>query len=281
MRLGGVAALAALLIASPAYAEEPAPISLGESYAVTTHEADRRINVLLPLDYDEGDKEYPLIVVLDGGERQDLYLAHGIHSWNQLWGRSQPAIIVGVETVDRQRELLPPTKSIEERERYPTAGEAQSFRRWLVEDVMPMIRARYRDNGTAILVGESAAGHFVAETWIKAPSAFDGYAALSPSLQWDNQSLSRTLSGKHPVERPPIFLSLADEGGATEEGALRFVSEAGDAHCFADRRDSHVRHANAMHQVLAEALQFLLPTKADWLEEYGFVVECSEVGEDE
>ncbi|AWW74516.1 iroE protein [Erythrobacter sp. KY5] len=279
MRLSRFAAFAALVLAGPLIAEEPSPISLGEAHVVTTHDSERRINVLLPLDYEESDNAYPLVFVLDGGEAQDIYLAHGIHTWNQLWGRSQPAIIIGVETVDRQRELLPPSASPQERERYPTAGEADAFRQWLIDDVMPMVRARYRENGTAILVGESAAGHFVAETWMTRPEAFDAYAALSPSLQWDNQSLSRKLSGEPPIMRPPLFLSLADEGGATEEGALRFVNAAGDAVCFADRRSSHVRHANTMHQLLADALQFLLPTDADWLEEYGFVVECSEVGE--
>ena len=253
---------------------EPVPITVGVSHEAETHGAKRRINVLLPLDYEESDRTYPLIVLLDGGTQQDLFLQFGIYRWNQLWGRSREAIIVGIETVDRQRELLPATRNPEEKERYPNAGEADAFREWLAQEVLPMLRSFYRDNGEAMLIGESAAGHFVAETWVKTPQMFDGYAAFSPSLQWDEQSLSRSSVLAQSADRPPFYLSLADEGGATEEGALRFVAAAQDSVCFADQRESHVRHANALHQTLPGAMQFLLPTPADWLEEYGLVVNC-------
>ena len=253
---------------------EPKPITVGVSHEAETHGAKRRINVLLPCDYDDSDRTYPLIVMLDGGHEQDLFLHFGIHRWNQLWGRSREAIVVGIETIDRQRELLPPTRDPEEQARFPSAGQADALRTWLASEVLPLLRASYRDNGEAVLIGESAAGHFVAETWVKTPQMFDGYAALSPSLQWDEQSLSRSNALSQAIDRPPLFLSLADEGGATEEGALRFVAAAKSKVCFADQRDSHVRHANALHQTLPEALQYLLPTPADWLEEYGFVVNC-------
>ena len=250
------------------------PITIGAAHTLTTHGAERRLNVLLPADYHSSDKTYPLVIMLDGGPAQDLFLQFGVHRWNQLWGRSQEAILVGIKTVDRQRELLPPTRDAEEAARYPKAGEAEVFRAWLKTEVLPLVRATYRHDGRAVLIGESAAGHFVAETWVRAPEMFDGYAALSPSLQWDGQSLSRALELAEAKERPPLFLSLANEGGATEEGAVRFVQSAADTLCFADRRASHVRHSNSLHQLLPQALQFLLPTKADWLEDYGLTVDC-------
>ncbi|VWX57723.1 IroE protein [Sphingorhabdus sp. 109] len=262
---------------SPSQAQDSVtsePLTIGTSYLVSTHGAKRRLNVVLPADYDESDQTYPILIMLDGGVRQDFYLTLGIERWNQLWRRSAPVIFVGVETVDRQRELLPPTKSGEEQGRYPTAGESADFRAWLSGTVLPLIRDRYRDDGRAFLAGESAAGHFVAETWAITPQLFDGYAALSPSLQWDNQSLSHRLAGMEKQDRPALFLSLADEGGATEEGVLRFVSEAGSNLCFADRR-TELAHANMLHGLLPEALQYLLPTDADWLEDYGLALRCS------
>ncbi|MEM7689583.1 MAG: alpha/beta hydrolase-fold protein [Pseudomonadota bacterium] len=254
------------------------PITIGEAYPLTTHGAERRINVLVPPGYRASDKAYPLVVMLDGGTEQDLFLQFGIHRWNQLWQRSEEAILVGVETVHRQRELLPLSANAEEARRYPDHGQADLFRAWLKDEVLPLVRAKYRHDGRAILVGESAAGHFVAETWVETPELFDGYAALSPSLQWDDQSLSEDPNLRDARQRPPLFLSLANEGGGTEEGALRFVASAADPVCFADRRASHVRHSNTMHQLLPEALQFLLPTKADWLEEYGLTARCQMTG---
>jgi len=251
------------------------PLTIGTSYLVSTHGVERRVNVVLPPDYDQSDKTYPILIMLDAGLPQDFYLSLGMERWNQLWQRSGPVIFVGVETVDRQRELLPPTRSKAEMERYPTAGESAAFRKWLSTSILPLIRNQYRDDGRAFLAGESAAGHFVAETWVVAPALFDGYAALSPSLQWDKQSLSHRLVGMEKQDRPPLFISLADEGGETEEGVLRFVAEAGSDLCFADRRKELV-HANMLHGLLPEALQFLLPTEADWLEEFGLTIRCSD-----
>ena len=250
------------------------PITIGQTHTLSALDADREVNVILPRGYSESEEEYPLAIMLDGGLDQDMFLALGLERWNQLWGRSQQAILVGVQTVDRQRELLPPTRDEAEQERYPTAGQSLDFRDWLAGEVLPVLRERYRHDGRAFLIGESAAGHFVVETWINAPNMFDGYAALSPSFQWDDQSLSRGFSTAPDEMRPPLYVSLADEGGATEEGALRFLNAAGQMVCFADRRDSHVRHANSLQQLLPEALQFLLPTPADWLEEYGMTVGC-------
>lgn len=272
----------AMIAAAPLHAQDTLksePLTIGTSYTVTTHGAERRINVALPADYDRNDTTYPLVLMLDGGLRQDFFLTLGMERWNQLWQRSEPAIFVGIETIDRQRELLPPTSVKSEQERYPTAGESASFRDWLSTSVLPLLRDRYRDDGRAFLVGESAAGHFVAETWAREPDLFDGYAAISPSLQWNDQNLSRRLDSMERRDRPPLFISLANEGGATEEGIARLVSAAGPNVCFADRRTELV-HANTLHGLFPEALQYLLPTEADWLDDYGLTLRCADRASD-
>lgn len=126
-------------------------------------------------------------------------------------------------------------------------------------------------------MGESAAGHFVVETWAEAPGLFTGYAAISPSLQWDFEALSRRALGEG--QRPPLYLSLADEGGATETGMMRLLGALSPSqpYCFSDRR-KELHHATALHGLLPEALQYLMPTKADWLEEYGMVLRCEQRG---
>ena len=157
------------------------------------------------------------------------------------------------------------------------SGEGASFRAWIAGTVKPMVEARYRHDGTAFLVGESAAGHFVVETWATAPQMFTGYAATSPSLQWDFEALSRRLIGT--AKRPPLYLSLADEGGATETGMERLlgVLPPGQPYCFSDRR-TQLRHATSLHGLLPEALQYLLPTEADWLDEFGMILRCEKRG---
>lgn len=276
-----IGALAAMLLASgqPAAVPEPEPIVVGESYTLEALGADRAVNVILPPDYaDQPGKSWPIVVQLDGGADQDLFLGNGLEKWNRLWGRSQTAILVGIQTVDRQRELLPKTSVAGEKAEYPTAGESAAFRTWLADTVLPLLRARYRSDGTIILLGESAAGHFVVETWLGDPELFTGYAAISPSLQWDGQSLALTASA--PVAgRPPLYLSLADEGGETEQGMFALLGKLGEgqAYCFSDRR-ADLHHSNSLHALMPEALQYLLPTDADWLEEYGLGLRCDRGG---
>lgn len=271
-----LSAAAAFATALPA--AEPQPLTIGETVTLEALGSERSVNIVLPPDYAEHpDKRWPVIYQLDGGQAQDLMMGTGLMRWGALWGRSEDAIIVGIETKDRQRELLPPTADEAESKRWPTAGESALFRAWIADTVKPLIEARYRHDGRAFLVGESAAGHFVVETWEKTPGLFTGYAAISPSLQWDFEALSRRPLGKGA--RPPLYLSLADEGEATESGMLRLLAAlpASQPYCFSDRR-TELHHATALHGLLPEALQYLLPTKADWLEEYGMVLRCERRG---
>lgn len=274
-------ASAVLAAAAPNAEIVPEPLVIGDTYRVEALGEERRINVILPPDYEaQADKRWPVVVQLDGGAGQDLFLGNGLEKWNRLWGRSQPAIVVGIETVDRQRELLPPTRMAGEQEDYPTAGQSEAFRRWIAETVLPLVKNRYRHDGRTILLGESAAGHFVLETWLKRPDLFTGYAAISPSLQWDGQALA--LAADRSVDnRPPLYLSLADEGGETEQGMMRLLSKlaTGQKFCFSDRR-ADLHHANSLHGLMPEALQYLLPTEADWLAEYGLELRCDRGGQE-
>lgn len=274
------AAVAALVLggAVPTKAQDPQPLAIGETITLEALGQSREVNIVLPPDYaSQPDKRWPVVYQLDGALRQDLMMGAGLMRWGALWGRSADGILVGIETKDRQRELLPPTGDAKERGRYPTAGESAAFRAWLAQTVKPLIEARYRTDGRAFLVGESAAGHFVVETWEEAPQLFTGYAAISPSLQWDFEALSRKPLGVGP--RPPLYLSLADEGGATESGMMRLLAALPESqpYCFSDRR-TELHHATALHGLLPEALQYLMPTKADWLEDYGMVLRCEKRG---
>jgi predicted alpha/beta superfamily hydrolase len=267
---------AAALAAAPA--PEPQPLAIGETVVLEALGAERQVNIVLPIGYaEEPERRWPVVFLLDGGVTQDLMMGAGLQRWNTIWGRSANAIIVGIETKDRQRELLPPTGDAAERTRWPTAGESAAFRAWIAGTVKPLIEARYRHDGTAFLVGESAAGHFVVETWVSTPGLFSGYAAISPSLQWDSEALSRRALGEG--RRPPLYLSLADEGGATKSGMMRLLATLppSQPYCFSDRR-KELRHATALHGLLPEALQYLLPTGGDYLDDYGFTLRCERRG---
>ena len=276
------AALASAAAAEPA-AIAPQPIVLGESYRVpsTVMGAERTINVYLPAAYGKSDARYPVLYLIDGGVDQDFVHVVGASVIGAAWGRQQDAIIVGIATQDRRDELTGPTADPALLAKYPTAGHSERFRRFIRDEVKPMIAARYRTNGTDGVVGESLAGLFIAETWLREPGLFGSYAAISPSLWWDNAALAGAapmLAGSRQTGHR-LFVATADEG--PDEAAIdaRFLAAVGlrSEVCAVPHRE--YTHATIYHSVVPAALQFLFPTPEKLDPQYGFTTGCPETSE--
>nr|WP_312160516.1 alpha/beta hydrolase-fold protein [Brevundimonas diminuta] len=212
---GGATALATSAEDAPAVAETP--IVIGRSYALPSAVMGqtREINVWLPPGYAESGQTYPVLYVLDGGQDQDFHHISGIAQLGTIVGTTRDVIVVGVASVDRRNELALPTEDAELIARYPTQGHSDRFRRFIGEEVQPFIESRLRTSGEAALMGESLAGLFVVETFLKEPQMFDAYVAVSPSLWWDGGRLARQ-SGAHLRDHSndprTLILTLGDEG---------------------------------------------------------------------
>lgn len=212
---GGATALAATVEDAPAVAETP--IVIGRSYALPSAVMGqtREINVWLPPGYAASGQTYPVLYVLDGGQDQDFHHISGIAQLGTIVGTTRDVIIVGIASVDRRNELALPTEDAELIARYPTQGHSDRFRRFIGEEVQPFIESRLRTSGETALMGESLAGLFVVETFLKEPQMFDAYVAVSPSLWWDGGRLARQ-SGAHLRDHSndprTLILTLGDEG---------------------------------------------------------------------
>ncbi|VWX51209.1 alpha/beta hydrolase [Novosphingobium sp. 9U] len=277
---GSVLTALACLLSAPAiaFAAEPAvaPITIGETHRLKYVQGDsREVNVYLPDGYREGTQRYPVLYVIDGGLSQDFLHVAGTSALNAIWGRSLPAIVVGVETKDRRAELIGSPGTADQHKQYPTAGQSARFRAFLRDQVKPLIEARYRTSGQDGVIGESLAGLFIVETWLREPGLFDRYAAIDASLWWDDQALSKSsaavLAGKQP--RGPMFLTYSNEGPETSDAADRVANAAGPLVCLAPRTD--LTHATAYHVLSPQALQFLFSTDNKHDPEWGFEVTCS------
>ena len=273
---------AALLAAAPsATAVVETPIILGTSLKLhaSALDEDRVVNVVLPARYAAHPQaRFPVLYVIDGGVDQDLVHVAGTAMLGAMWGRSQDAIIVGVETKDRRKELVGPTRDAELLAKYPSAGHSAAFRAFLRDQVKPMIARRYRVSGKDAVVGESLAGLFIVETWLNAPSLFGGYGAISPSLWWDKEALSKTAAAKVGARQAghPLYLTIGDEGAEMQAGVDRIVAAArrSDAtFCYAPRAD--LTHSTIYHTVTPTVFQYLLPPKEAPAPEFGFEVKCS------
>jgi len=219
-----------LVFAAPSSARaDETPITIGTSYTIDSalYGAERTVNVFLPLSYESG-ASYPVLYVLDGGVRQDFLNLVGMGALAWLSGQYREFVVVGVQTENRYHELTAPSDVKEDNEINPDNGGAATFRRHVVDEVKPFVEAKLRTSGEDAVIGESLAGLFIAETFLREPTAFDHYVAISPSLWWRNMGLADEAPSLLGAEDFPsgrsLYVTLADEGGMMLEGVERFVN---------------------------------------------------------
>jgi len=265
---------------TPPPAASARPIGIGYEHTIASAALGeaRVVNVVLPPGYArEPEKRYPTLYVIDGGLEQDLLHVTGVLHLGALWGRSSEAIVVGIETKDRRRELTARTFDPELLQRYPSAGASGSFRNFIRDEVKPLVARLYRTNGRDAVIGESLAGLFVLETYLEKPSLFGAYASIDPSLWWDRERLSSSAAAKLGAGQSgrPFYLAVAREQTETP-AAMRRVAEAigarGTPWCFALRPD--LLHSTIYQQLTPQALQFLLPPATPPEAQFGFDVRC-------
>lgn len=169
-------------------------IVLGQGYEIASAALGetRQVNVYVPADYAASGKKYPVLYLIDGGVDQDFVHIAGLSQHASISASFREMIVIGIATTDRRRELtFPATSDATLKDEYPTHGESAKFREFIAGEVKPWVEARYRTDGQDVVIGESLAGLFVVETFLKQPALFDGYIAVDPSLWWDNGSLTR------------------------------------------------------------------------------------------
>ena len=275
------AGLSMLTASASLQGQTPKTITIGTSHQLESRRLGevRTINVVVPAGYGKDTvKRYPVIYLIDGGVDQDLLHVAGVAQLGAMWGRTRDAVVVGVETKDRRRELVGPTRDPDLIKKFPTAGSSAAFRSYLRDEVKPLIERSYRTNGDDIIIGESLAGLFVVESFLNEPALFDGYAAIDPSLWWDREAQSRTAAAKigpdHRGKR--LFVAMAKEQSEAPTAMDRFmdsVRRSGAIWCLSARPD--LTHATIYQQVTPQAFQFVLPPGEAPPPEFGFEVQCS------
>lgn len=277
----GLAAAAVLLQgqappARPAPAEAGSPILIGRSYVVPSAvlQGTRRVNVYLPPHYGAPRRRFPVLFLLDGGADEDFHHITGLVAISSAYGTTEEMIVVGIEGVDRRHDLTSASSDPDDLKVAPTSGGAAAYRRFLVDELQPWVAAHYGQPARTVLIGESLAGLFALETALREPAAFNDYIAVSPSLWWDRQSLSREAAAdlaKGRFEGRRLWLASADEGSyspemaaATERlvAALKTAAPRGLAWTYTPF--PHETHATIYHPAAMAALRalFALPRPA-------------------
>ncbi len=152
----------------------------------------RKINIYTPSSYKNDNDSLSVLYMLDGGIKEDF--PHIANTIDKLINSNTipPMILVGIENTQRRRDLTGPTEVEEDKKVAPVVGQSQNFRNFITSELFSEINKRYRTTAGKTIIGESLAGLFVVETFIKEPAMFDNYIAMDPSLWWNNAGLVKT-----------------------------------------------------------------------------------------
>lgn len=208
------------LLTAPLRAQDappPDPVPAHDSLAIVSRalEEARTINVHVPSGYAASSaSKFPVLYMPDGGLDEDF--PHVVNTVDSLIaaGKIRPVIVVGIPNTQRRRDLTGPTRIGSDSAIAPRVGGSTAFRRFIREELMPVIDARYRSTSENSIVGESLAGLFIVETFLDDPTMFDHYIALDPSLWWNGGALvdsaSATLAALGSGPRT-LFLASSSE----------------------------------------------------------------------
>jgi predicted alpha/beta superfamily hydrolase len=220
------AQLFALLSVQACAADRAAPLVIGETLTIDSKilSETRRINVYLPPGYAESPNlRLPVLYVPDGGIAEDFLHVAGLVQVSVGNATMRPFVLVGIENTQRRRDMTGPTENENDKKIAPRVGGSEAFRKFIREELMPLVKARYRTTDETAIVGESLAGLFVVETFLLEPDLFDTYIAFDPSLWWNDQKLvngaGERLAARPKLKKTLYFASSDDDLhiGATQQ----------------------------------------------------------------
>ena len=198
--------------------DKPAsPLVIGETFTIDSKilGETRRINIYLPPGYTESQStRLPVLYMPDGGMAEDFLHVAGLVQVSVGNGTMRPFLLAGIENTQRRRDLTGPTENPEDKRIAPRVGGSAAFRAFIRQELMPQVKARYRTTNETAIVGESLAGLFVVETFLKEPDLFDTYIAFDPSLWWNNQKLVNEAAGdlrERPKSAKTLYFASSDE----------------------------------------------------------------------
>lgn len=199
-------------------------ITIGQRHTINSGilGEERSYSLYLPRGYEDSNARYPLLIALDG-----YYLwTIGIVDYLSFAGDIPQMIVLALDSSDRDRDFTPTNSRNLEGEEVPSSGGAHQFIRFLEEELLPQIEARYRLEPFRLLAGHSLGGLLCCTVLVENPDLFQAYLAMSPTLPWDNDWLIKQMEHKLRRHHPrQLFFSLGmdNQGGIMEESALAFM----------------------------------------------------------
>ncbi len=185
---------AALILVAPAPAVRAQDAAVApwitDTLQSTTLHTPRVLSIALPTGYKASTDSFPVLVLLDADDRPQFEAAVANANFLASRGEIPGLIIVGVVNgKDRSHDMTPPATG-ETAKLIPTAGGADAFETFIVDEVLPYVRGKYRARRVTVLAGHSLGGLFGLYLAAKGENPYQGIIAMSPSLWWNDSTVA-------------------------------------------------------------------------------------------
>lgn len=225
-----IAALGLALLVSSAVAQNappgPTPPWVRETLQSTRLNEERVILVSTPTGYQATVDGFPVLVILDAGDQPQFNAA--IANIRFLASRNEipDLIVVGIPNGrDRSHDMTPPATG-ETLEQTPTAGGADAFEDFLAEEVLPLVRRKYRVRALTLLAGHSFGGLFALHVMATRSHPWGGVIAMSPSLWWNDSTAAtvyaEAIAAQH--DGPRLFVTSGGLEGVIDRPTQAFIA---------------------------------------------------------
>ena len=185
----------------------------------------RTLYVATPAGYATAVRRFPVLVLLDADDEDQFNAAVANVRFLAGRGAIPELILVGiVNGKDRGHDLTPVANAANAKQN-PTAGGASMFVDFIVHEVLPEIRAKYRTLPATFLGGHSLGG-LVALHAASTRRNFSGIMAMSPSLWWNDSTaaLGYADSLEHLSHPLRLFISSGELEPAISVPTQRMVA---------------------------------------------------------
>jgi len=172
---------------------------------------------------------YPVVYVLDAEANFERTLEI-LNQFSKKKGDSifSQIIVVGVGNIwERDRDYTPthvsPSPFVDKMEAEKSGG-GEKFTLFLEKELIPYINSKYPASSSRLLVGHSLGGLTAINILLNHTKLFNSYAAIDPSMWWDDQKLlkqSKTILSEKKFENILLFLAIAN----TKDKEMNSVSQ--------------------------------------------------------
>ena len=227
----------------------------------------RKIVVVTPQEYSEPDSRFGLLVLLDAEDNVQFDAAVANVAFLTSRKQMSPVIIVGVPNGRSRTHDLTPRPTVRTARENRNAGGAASMAGFIVDEVLPFVRSKYRTTPTAVLAGHSFGGLFALHVAASKPDAFAGIIAMSPALWWNEWTAINAYADSIAKISAPLRLFVTSGGlerdidVTTRRFAARLDSIKPSTLRFAYQRYPDDTHAMTPLSSLIDGLRFVLATR--------------------